>query len=330
MNILEILKKCPIGTKLYSTICGECELHNILDDTFNVISDKRIFIFLHDGRYIQEGEVCIFPSKENRDWNKFKIPTSNYKNGDIVYHEFDSGARRIFIVKKQIINNRALCHVGISSTGGLYIPTMPHSISGYATLEEKEKLFKIIKEYGYNWNDETKTLERLIEAKFKDGDIITDDNDDYKSICIFKREGNLKGTIDFYCGIVCNGNFSIKNINEPDSHFGHIIDYRLATKEEKEKLFQRIKDNGYKWNNQTKTLEKLIKDKFDISTLKPFDKVLVRNYNHEEWDIEFFARRNDEKRFETLIGIYDQCIPYEGNEHLFNKNDNCDNYYKTW
>lgn len=236
MNILEILKKCPIGTKLYSPICGECKLHNILlDDTFSVISGKNIFVFFDDGRYIKEGECCIFPSKYQRDWNKFQIP---FKNGDII------------------------------------------SYSSY--------------------------------------------------ICIFKKEGNLGGTVDFYCGIGLNGKFLIKDINNPNHHFGNINVYRLATKKEKEKLFQAIKNNGYKWNSQTKTLEKLIKDKFDISTLKPFDKVLVRNYDHEEWDIEFFARRNDEKKFETLIGIYNQCIPYKGNEHLLHKTDDCDNYYKIW
>ena len=35
-----------------------------------------------------------------------------------------------------------------------------------------------------------------------------------------------------------------------------VINMRLATEEEKEKLFKAIKDNGYKWNAETKTLEK--------------------------------------------------------------------------
>ena len=39
---------------------------------------------------------------------------------------------------------------------------------------------------------------------------------------------------------------------------------RLATEEEKAKLFQAIKDNGYKWNTKTKTLEKLIKPNFKV------------------------------------------------------------------
>lgn len=93
-----------------------------------------------------------------------------------------------------------------------------------------------------------------------------------------------------------------------------------------------IKDLIEKLNNYLIKIveEKLNKDKFNISILKPFDKVLVRNYDHKEWDIEFLLVEMMKKRFETLIGIHDQCILYEGNEHLFNKTDNCDNYYKTW
>lgn len=27
---------------------------------------------------------------------------------------------------------------------------------------------------------------------------------------------------------------------------------------------------------------------------------------------------------------YSQCLPYEGNEHLLNTADYCDEFYKTW
>ena len=39
---------------------------------------------------------------------------------------------------------------------------------------------------------------------------------------------------------------------------------RLATEEEKEILFDAIKAKGYKWNTETKTLEKLVKPKFKV------------------------------------------------------------------
>ena len=37
-----------------------------------------------------------------------------------------------------------------------------------------------------------------------------------------------------------------------------IVEQRFATEEEKKKLFDAIKENGYKWNTNTKTLEKLV------------------------------------------------------------------------
>lgn len=86
INIAEILKDCPKGTKLYSTLCGECELDYIVigepnEDTIikaNFLSNdgKTHYInFFYDGSYLRigNGECLLFPSKENRDWNTFKV-----------------------------------------------------------------------------------------------------------------------------------------------------------------------------------------------------------------------------------------------------------------
>lgn len=108
----------------------------------------------------------------------------------------------------------------------------------------------------------------------------------------------------------------------------------FATEEEKQKLFQAIKDNGYRWDAEAKTLEKEEKkeekkDKFDIATLNPFDKVLVRNKEGVHWMMEFFERVYN-TGYLCYKGIWDMCIPYEGNEHLLDTTDDCDDYYKTW
>lgn len=51
---------------------------------------------------------------------------------------------------------------------------------------------------------------------------------------------------------------------------------RFATEEEKAKLFKVIKDNGYKWNTESKALEKLIDPKFKVG-----DKIRVKNGSSE-------------------------------------------------
>ena len=83
-NLIEILKNVPIGTKLYSPVCGECEFDKILfpDNKFAIIecriSDNHsaIVCFSSDGRYCNydNGECMLFPSKNNRDWAEFKAP----------------------------------------------------------------------------------------------------------------------------------------------------------------------------------------------------------------------------------------------------------------
>lgn len=86
INIAEILKDCPKGTKLYSPICGEVELSQICNDCYKYsIIVKTVMgdflSFAKDGRlYIQyfNAECLLFPSSEMRDWSKF------FKRGDVV------------------------------------------------------------------------------------------------------------------------------------------------------------------------------------------------------------------------------------------------------
>ena len=80
LNLVEILKDCPKGTKLYSTICGDVELVGVCpnDDVYPIGVKKPNYIstdyFTKDGRVYKEcdGECTLFPSREQRDWSKFK------------------------------------------------------------------------------------------------------------------------------------------------------------------------------------------------------------------------------------------------------------------
>ena len=79
INIAELLKDCPKGTKLYSPIFGDVYLKKIrpylaIIVTINKGQGDFNEEFLYDGRYRMNGECMLFPSKENRDWSKFKRP----------------------------------------------------------------------------------------------------------------------------------------------------------------------------------------------------------------------------------------------------------------
>ena len=95
LNLVEILKDCPKGTKFYSPIYGDVELIRVRknDDGDYPIevktSDGSIDNFVKDGRtYIGfDGECMLFPSKEQRDWSKFK--PSKLKFNPKTFQPFD-------------------------------------------------------------------------------------------------------------------------------------------------------------------------------------------------------------------------------------------------
>jgi hypothetical protein len=68
--------------------------------------------------------------------------------------------------------------------------------------------------------------------------------------------------------------------------------------------------------------------------LKPFDsRVLVRDYNGDVWRVSFWGCLIDNRygyKYDTTRGYYKQCIPYEGNEYLLGKTEECKDFYKNW
>lgn len=81
MNIAEILKNCPKGLKLYSSIHGEVELVcvNEYSDRYPIYckaKNGKDVTFTSDGRILLEypdAECVLFPSKDQRDWSKFGV-----------------------------------------------------------------------------------------------------------------------------------------------------------------------------------------------------------------------------------------------------------------
>ena len=71
--------------------------------------------------------------------------------------------------------------------------------------------------------------------------------------------------------------------------------------------------------------------KFDLNTLEPFDKVLVRNRKTEIWLTDMFTFHIDEPVAKCITGAYMQCIPYNGDtKHLLGTTNDCPEYFKWW
>lgn len=82
INVAEKLKGCPKGTKLYSPLLGEVELVRIDmgNPRFSIIVKVlendipySTVTFTAEGKWynVEQSECLLFPSKDNRDWNKF-------------------------------------------------------------------------------------------------------------------------------------------------------------------------------------------------------------------------------------------------------------------
>lgn len=59
-----------------------------------------------------------------------------------------------------------------------------------------------------------------------------------------------------------------------------------------------------------------VSDQKQEPELKPFDKVLVRDGDDDEWVCDFFSHIDERDLFYCVGTWFKQCIPYEGNEHL--------------
>lgn len=183
------------------------------------------------------------------------------------------------------------------------------------------------------WSDEgTDALDLLLEIPeyltFKDGDIIYCEVDngggDYcKWISILEGNVDTILTLNFHAYVTLITDAS-KDAGELlfDDSSDNIDLISFATEQEKQKLIDALKAS--KEPKAKEYLKRFFgieeKPKYEF---KPFDKVLVKNDENEEWNISLFAREimnySDglTYEYECCNGIlWNYCIPFEGNEHL--------------
>ena len=83
------------------------------------------------------------------------------------------------------------------------------------------------------------------------------------------------------------------------------------------------------WSKFVRFWDKPKKERFDVTTLQPFDKVLVRDYLNERWNVDIFGFRLNNYIHCTTTWRY--CIPYnEETKHLVGTKEDCPKYYKWW
>ena len=92
------------------------------------------------------------------------------------------------------------------------------------------------------------------EQKFKDGDILAP-ADYVDTTCPFiYKNTDKRGTHSYYVGVDTSNQLSI--CDNPSYHWGDGT-LRYATEEEKQQLFDKMKEQGLKWNAEEKRVEKI-------------------------------------------------------------------------
>lgn len=218
MNIAEILKYCPKGTKLYSTVFGEVTLDEVdIHDIYPIVVRRFNYLrtsFDKEGHYLEDypgAECVLFPSKEQKDWNEFRLPV---KAGDIMMSK-DGGRPFIFKKYKSHCRGKGECfsdfYCGINKFGKLEIKpettndpywTMDFTIP--ASEEAKKELFDKMEEAGYKWNANTLKLEKVVpkfKNKFKPFDkvLVRNDIDEEWTINLFSHYDEKDKAFPFIC-----------------------------------------------------------------------------------------------------------------------------------
>lgn len=317
INVVEILKDKPQGTKLYSSACGKCELKEADDKSFKISFYSSRFGFMtggegtfgKNGNLYDDGECIIFPSKEMRDWSKFAwkkgdILVSNDSTTKVIFNGWKDDTYTLFRGAYAVItHNDGKIEFGSDS---LIFETCNYK--GIEVEDDAQCYINYIEgKLGGKLNLETLEIEK---PAFKDGDIVCvmDNSNDYHYILIYKGQDDKH--IHRYVTMFEDNSLNIKK----DSYLTKPEDYstRYATDEEKQQLFDALAKEGKAWDSKKKMIVDLkLKHKF-----KPFDKIIVlERFAAQEWVCDVFSHYSkDYVGKEIIIGlggcIYYKALPF--------------------
>ncbi len=312
INIAEILKDKPNGTKLYADAFGELSFDGVVSNKDEIIFTKNkvntSWCFYNDGKYSKYGESILVPSKEMRNWSKFA-----WKKGDILVG-----------CAKKIIFDRFTDDTYSYFEGKYCLEQDPYSdyetyrgedkglLTKYFHIPEQciaQSYIKNIEErLGGKLNMETLEIEKA-QPEFKDGDILSNPSTALPKnhIFIFSKFNKYK---DFECHVALTAS---GEITIPTSHGAWCrkdSGVKYATEEEKQQLFEALAKEGKAWDAEKKAVVDL-KPKW---TPKPFDRVITRVNDDAIWTANIFSHIDRHGKYVTIgcISGYDHyhCIPY--------------------
>ena len=320
-DIYEILKGVPAGTELYTPMCGKVKF-TYLATNKETIGTKDKYgprYFDKNGRWMEGGEVMLFPSDKMRDWSKF------FKKGDvlvtedgaahIIFEKFTDDTYTIFAGKYYYCKN--------GKKGYSYLREYNNASTKCFTSETEDAAKTYIsfieERLGGKLNRETLEVEKPKKKPvFELGKLyVFNENDEDGELTII---GKLIGKNEREDTLTFGNQYEIENEKfVTDQAF----DLRISVHEELREATTceaiTFQDACTLWK---KSQEKKSKEQ---PCFKPFDKVLVRNGERYKWQPAFFVRDRGEGtnyRYKVLSlrsgkpAEFACCIPYEGNENI--------------
>lgn len=316
LNIAEILKDKPEGTKLWTDVFGSVTLYVVTDacDAFQVKHHNKEPWFDKEGKLYREGVLCIYPSNSMRDWSQFA-----WKKGDVLVSN-DSTTEVIFKGWKDDT---------YTLFGGAYALTthkdgkveygsdsLIFETCNYKGIEVEDAAQRYInyieKRLGGKLNLETLEIEKP-KPEFKDGDIVFVEShmlgiNTSSMIAIFRKDEE----IDKYkfSPALCESNEHDTYLREDSvvlSPSGIKI-FRPATDSEKQQLFDALAKEIKAWDAEKKQIVNL-EPKW---TPKTFDRVITRDFDDGVWSANIFSHMNSQGEYVSIgcVEGYAYCLPY--------------------
>lgn len=320
IDVYEILKDVPKGTELYTPLSGKVglsymALNKEAGEAILVKNKNGEYSFNKNGRWMEGGEILLFPSKEMRDWSKF------FKKGDVLicyegkkpyYTIFDGFGDNTYRAFKGKFAHDCYEDKWYQNEGNL-------STNTFQKLNRADSeiyVTKIEECFGGKLNRETLEIEKPAKLTFEVGKLyVFNDEDEDGELTII---GKLIGKNESEDTLTFGDQYEIENQKfVTDQTFDLCISVQKELREATEGEILMLQKDRTLWEKEKKAKEQ--------PPFKPFDKVLVRCGKKFKWLPAFFVRDRGEEaiyRYKVLliekgkVGDFTSCIPYEGHENI--------------